>query len=139
MLAQSAMSVIPTLRFLFASGGVVLLACGVVVTLWGVYSILKPERIGPILSQLVFTALVGVAAMIGVYSSAAEFIELAAAETAPKPAELSAAAGRAMSYGFVGLMATTIPVFLQTIAIRRHSVILRLNQTSTESQVNTKN
>lgn len=51
--------------------------------------------------------------------------DLAVAEAKTKPAELVGAAGRGMSFGFVGLMSTIVPTILALVALGRKLPPLR--------------
>jgi hypothetical protein len=120
MLTQTDTAVLSPLRFLLSAGGVPLLAFGLFFSLWGLWNVVKPQSSRLILSQVVLSTMPGIFAMVAIYVTAADFTELATAETAPKPAIFAAVAGRAMSYGFVGLMSTIVPVLLGATAFRKN-------------------
>ena len=98
------------LTFLLSSGGTALIASGLFFSLWAIGNVFKPPRERWILAQVMLSLFPGVFALFAIYVAAAEFTEMAMSQTAPKPAELAAAAGRAMSYGFVGLLSTIVPM-----------------------------
>lgn len=125
MLAQAKTAVLSPLSFLLSAGGLPLLAFGIVLSLWGLWNIFRTQNSVPILAQLTLSLLPGMIAIVASYLACADFTEMATAETAPKPATFAAAAGRAMSYGFFGLLSTVIPVLLGTVAIRNHCARLR--------------
>lgn len=118
MLAQ-AESVISPVQFFLLAGGLPLLAFGIVFSLWGLWNVIKPPGAGWIVAQVVLSLIPGIIAMIAIYAANTEFAELATAEIAPKPAALAAVAGRSMSYGFLGLLSTIVPVLLGAIAFGR--------------------
>ena len=120
MSTQPDAAIISPLRFLLFSGGFFLLAFGLVLTLWGLWNVLRPHSFVKILSQLALSVLPGMVAMVAIYLAAADFMELADSETAPKPAALATTVGPMFSYGFVGLLATIVPVLLGVVAIRKH-------------------
>lgn len=119
MLAQTSTTVISPLRFLLLNSPAFLLAGGLYFTLWGLWNVYFRSRPRVILAQIVLSLFTGIGAAIAIYVAAAEFSELAAAETAPKPAALAGVVGRAMAYGFVGLFATILPVLLGAMALGR--------------------
>ena len=57
--------------------------------------------------------------MVAIYTACGDFMAMAAAPTAPKPAELASVTGRAMSHGFFGVGGTIAPVALGVIALWR--------------------
>lgn len=111
-------AVLSPLRFLLSTSGTPLIASILLFSLWAIWNVFKPPQEPWMLAQIVLSLIPGVATLFAIYAAAAEFADLAMAETAPKPAELEAATGRAMSYGFVGLLSTIVPILLGAIALR---------------------
>ena len=120
MLLQVHDAVISPFRFLLFSGGLPLLAPGVVFSFWGLWNILKPRHPGLIVSQMLLSLLPGIFAMIAIYVTYTEFAAMAAQTTIPKPTTLAGVAGSAMSYGFCGLLSTITPVILGAVAMHRY-------------------
>lgn len=114
-------------RFLLLAGGMPLLAFGLILSLWGLWNIFQPRSTFQILSQLVWCSVPGIIAMVAIYLACMDFSEMAAATKPPKPATFAAVAGRAMSFGFFGLMSTIVPMLLGAVAIRRHCSLLTGN------------
>ncbi len=107
-------------RFLLLAGGMPVLAFGLVLSLWGLWNIFQPRSTFQTLSQLVLCSVPGIIAMFAIYLACMDFSEMATAEVPPKPATFAAVAGRAMSFGFFGLMSTVVPMLLGAVAIRKH-------------------
>lgn len=120
MLAQGRTEVLSPLQFLLAAGGLPLLSFGIVFSIWGIWNIFRPTSTTSILSQLVLSLIPGIIAMAAIYFACTEFTAMASATTPPAPAVLAGTAGRAMSYGFMGLLSTILPVLLGVVAIRKH-------------------
>lgn len=97
-----------------------LLAFGLILSLWGLWNICKPQTTGQVLSQLVLSSIPGIIAVVAVYAACTDFMEMAAATTPPKPAAFAATAGRGMSFGFFGLLSTIVPMLLGAVGLRRH-------------------
>lgn len=125
MLAQSQTAVLSPIQFFLFAGGLPLLACGITFSLWGLWNIVRPRNASPILSQIVLSLIPGIIAMAGIYVACTEFTEMASLTTPPKPAVFAGVAGRAMSYGFMGLLSTIVPVLLGVVAVRKHLQSLR--------------
>lgn len=125
MLAQTQTAVLSPLPFFLHAGGLPLLAFGIVFSVWGLWNIFRPRSATPILSQVVLSLIPGMIAMVAIYFAYTEFIKMASATTPPKPAVIAGVAGRAMSYGFIGLLSTIIPVLLGVVALRKHLQSLR--------------
>ena len=114
------MSPLPLLRFLLPAGGMPVLAFGIVLSLWGLWNIFKPQSPRRILSPMVLSSIPGIIAIIAIYMACTEFIEMTTSETPPKPFMLAAVVAKAMSFGFFGLMSTVVPVLLGALAFSRH-------------------
>lgn len=125
MPAQGRTEVLSPLQFFLHAGGLPLLAFGIVFSVWGLWNIFRPRNATPILSQIVLSSIPGMIAMVAIYVACTEFTEMASSTTPPKPAILAGVAGRAMSYGFIGLLSTIVPVLLGVAALRKHLVSLR--------------
>lgn len=91
----------------------------------GLWNIFRPRSATPILSQVVLSLIPGTIAMVAIYFAHTEFMKMASATTPPKPAVIAGVAGRAMSYGFIGLLSTIIPILLGVVALRKHLQSLR--------------
>ena len=112
-------AVVPPFRFLLSAGGIPLIASGLVFGLWAIWNLIKPPRERWILAQILLSLIPRVAALIAIYAAAQELAELAVLETAPKPATIATVGGRAMSYGFFGLLSTLFPVSLGAVGLIR--------------------
>ena len=109
---------ISALVWMLQSGGLTLLALGLLLALVGIVLVFQPSRKGS--EMLIFLSLLpGMIGMVLVYSAAADYVEMAASPVTPKPAELAQITGRAMSNSFCGLLATILPVFIAAMAISR--------------------
>lgn len=124
MLAQVTAVQTP-LQFLLSAGGFPLLAFGLGFSLWGLWNVFKLPGAGLIVAQVVMSLIPGIIAMVAIYAACIDFTELATAQNAPTPATFAAVTGRAMSYGFCGLLATIVPVLLGAIAFHRQCSLLR--------------
>ena len=121
---------ISPLRFLLSAGGMPVLAFGIVLCLWGLWTIFKPQSARQILSPIVLTSVPGIIAIIAIYTACTDFIEMTTSETPPKPAMFAAVVAKAMSFGFFGLMSTIVPVLLGALAFRRHGRLSKQNATT---------
>ena len=119
MLAQTNAVVLTPFRMLLSSGGLPLLAFGLFFSLWAIWNVIKPPQERWILAQIMFSLFPGVIALIAIYMATGDFAELATSQEAPKPPAIASAAGRAMSYGFFGLLSTIVPIFLGAVALLR--------------------
>lgn len=114
-------AVLSPLRLLLSNAGAPLIATGMLFSLWAIWNVFKPPQERWMLAQIVLSLISGVVALFAVYAAATD---LATAESAPKPTEFATAAGRAMSYGFVGLLSTIVPILLGAIALGRQLPLL---------------
>lgn len=109
---------ISNLTYLLKVGGLPFLVLGLVIGIVGLVLVLKPRRTSTVAIFAFVSLLPGVTAMILVYTSCSEFVEMANSPTV-KPAELFGGIGRAMGRCFYGLLATLIPMILAIIAFLR--------------------
>ena len=72
------------------------------------------------LAKAVLSFLPGIFAMVGICTASQRFTEMATSPNPPKPAEFAAVTGAAMSYGFLGIASTIVPVMLGLLAFRRY-------------------
>ena len=111
---------IPTILWLLQSGGVALLALGLVLALIGIVLVIRPNRTASTL--LAFLSLLPAAlGLIVIYSAAATYGEMARSPSPPRPAEFAAVTCRAMSYSFCGLLGAILPLFVAVLALLRGS------------------
>lgn len=110
---------ISNLTYLLKAGGLPFLILGLVIGIVGLVLVLKPRRTSTVAIFAFVSLLPGVIAMIMVYTSCSEFVEMGSSPAPPKPAELFGIIGRAMGRCFYGLLATLIPMLLAIIAFLR--------------------
>jgi hypothetical protein len=118
------------LRFLLPAGGMPVLAFGIILSLWGLWNIVRPQSPRRILSPMVLSSIPGIIAIIAIYMACTEFIEMTTSETPPKPWMFAAVAAKAMSFGFFGLLSTIVPILLGGLAFRRHGRLSEYDSSS---------
>lgn len=109
---------ISNLTYLLKAGGLPFLVMGVLMGIVGLILVLKPRRTSTVAIFAFVSLLPGVIAMIMVYTSCSEFVEMGSSP-AFKPAEVFGVIGRAMGRCFYGLLATLIPMLFAIIAFLR--------------------
>jgi len=110
---------ISNIPYLLQEGGVPFLAMGLILGFVGLIFVIKPQRPSTVAIYAFVSLLPGIIAMIGVYVSCSEFVEMGTSPDVPKPDKLFGVIGRAMGRSFYGLLATLIPMFFSTIAFLR--------------------
>lgn len=119
MPTETSVKVLSPIRYLLIAGGAPLVAFGIVMTIWGVINVLRPRSAGLICAQSLVSMIPGAIAVVAIYLSSIRFQEMAGAPSLPKPTEFATVTGQAMSFGFLGLVTTMIPVFLGICAFFR--------------------
>ena len=109
---------ISTLVWLFRSGGLVLLAWGVITALLAVIPVIWPNRKAS-LFVAVLALLPSVAGVISVYFAADAYIDMVAAPLPPKPTQFAQLTGSAMSRSFCGLLGSLFAMSVALLAIVR--------------------
>lgn len=105
------------MRLLLNFEAIPLLACCIVFTLWAIWNLCRPPGARWILAQVMLSLVPGVIALVGIYATVIDFAEMAQSQMAPKPSAMASVINRAMSFGFWGLLAILLPVFLGAIAL----------------------
>ena len=105
-----------TLAVLIRAGGVPMFGLGILFSLWGILNVVRPRNRHLILVQTLLSLLPGIFAMMAIYAACREFNMMATLPAAPKPGEIAAVAGFAMSCGFFGIAGTIMPVTLGMVA-----------------------
>ena len=104
--------------WLLNSGGFSLLVLGLMFAVAGIVLLIWPSRaLSMILAFL--STLPAVIALIAVYTASSKYAEMASASTAPKPAEFAAITGKALSFGFCGLLGTLLSTIFAVLALAR--------------------
>ena len=105
-----------TIIWLLTSGGLKLLALGLILAGIGLVLLIRPHRLAStILAFLTFLPVV--VGAITVYSAASDYAEMAASPTTPKPSEFAELTGRAMSSSFCALLGTALAVFFAVLVL----------------------
>ena len=84
---------IPTIVWLLQSGGFSLLIWGLIVALFGIKPLIRPNVAGSAIVGFL-SLLPAIFGLTAVYSAAAEFGEMVSSPMPPKPAEIAAITGR---------------------------------------------
>ena len=94
------------------------MAFGIVFSIWGIINIVRVPKSGWILAQAWMSFLPSIIAIIGIYVTYKRFAELATSTDVVKPSEVAAGAG--MSFGFLGIVSTIVPLMLSLVAFHRY-------------------
>ncbi|MAG94334.1 MAG: hypothetical protein CMJ48_11360 [Planctomycetaceae bacterium] len=121
---------VSNIAFLLRAGGIPFLALGLFLCIFGVVLAARPTNRVAITVYAFLSLLPGLFAMFAVYAACGEFGDMAVSPGPTKPSVIVSVAGRAMSYGFFGLLGTILPTILAIIAFARLSA-----QSPTESPV----
>jgi hypothetical protein len=109
---------ISTIAWLLQSGGLIALVWGLIIATIGIIPLIRPSITASVLLG-VLSLLPAIFGAGAVYFAAAEYVDMAASATPPKPAEFSAITGRAMSYSFCALLGTLLAVSVTALSMWR--------------------
>lgn len=116
---NSSVQQMSNLFVLLRAGGLPLAALGVLLTIAGLFIVLRPQRRTVVAWYAAISLLPGALAVMLVYAACTDFTTMAASAEPPKPSEFAAAVGRAMSFSFFGLISVLVPETLAIIAFLR--------------------
>ena len=97
--------------------GIVVILLGLVLTAWGVFNLFKVRSRILLLLQAFLSFAPLVAGLTGMLSRYAEFSQLAASPTAPKPGVLGETITGVFACGVLGGLATIVPALIGTLAL----------------------
>ena len=105
--------------FLLRAGGLSFFLLGLALSVVGVVLIAKPKFRAGVTIYACLSPLPGLAALVASYSAYGQFSAMATSSVAPKPAEIAAVTGYAMSSGFFGILGTILPMAVAILAMSR--------------------
>ena len=114
------------MQVLLKSGGFPLLVLGLLLAGAGIVLVIRPM---PTPSKILvsLSLLPTILGLLAVYATATDFYQLG---YNPKPSEIEDIAGRALSYGFCGLLGTAVPMLLAVVALLRAHTSVRAHDTA---------
>lgn len=121
LLIGQQMAPLPHLLRAGGTAGLLVIALGVVLTLWGVWNLVRVRNRMLVALQAfcsLIPAVVCTIVAVGLYQA---YLPIAASPVAPKPAEIAALISKGLMLGMIGPLATVIPAALGITALIRAS------------------
>jgi hypothetical protein len=101
------------------SYGLLLLALGLLLTVWGLFNFFLVRNRLLLIVQVFYAFVPAILGVAGLWSSYQQWVEMTLSPQAPRPHELAQVVSFAMACGLFGPLATVIPAFIGVLALAR--------------------